>query len=132
MFQLIDGVKIVFTPLSIKNLQDRVLLNSGTQKANNLINDEFIYYNNEALIPQESWRKATELEEKILFSNQFAQEAEFWVSIIQLPQEIKNHLKMLKDVKEPRKLQFVLEQEKRIIKLVFTLTIIWNFHVIEF
>lgn len=117
MSQLIEGVKIVYTPLSITNLEDRVFLNSGTKQASNAINNELILYAKTVIIPQKSWRKPRKVEQKILFNNQFDQEAEFWVTIVKLPQEIKNHLKILKDVKEPRILQSTLEKKMLLIVL---------------
>lgn len=111
MYQVIEGVKIVPSYNDI-NLEERVLLSSGTEQASVSTDRASIPYCSDAIVPRLPWRKPTAVEQQILFSNKLDNSSNFYVSIISIPKNILFHINDINSVKDQRKLNYVLQKDK--------------------
>lgn len=119
MYQLIEGVRIVPSYNNII-LSERVLLSSGTEEASVSTDRCSTPYCRDAIIPRLPWRKPTAVEQKILFSSQFDNPSNLYVSVFSIPQKILSHFNDLISVKDPRELNYFFQkaQVKKGISLI--------------
>jgi hypothetical protein len=93
-------------------LEERVLLSSGTALADVLTDRCSTPYCRDAIIPQLPWRKPTVLEQQILFSRQFENSSNLYVSVFSIPQNFLSHFNDINSVKDPRELNYFFQKDR--------------------